>query len=114
MRVSDAGQVVGGLVAGLTLGLALHYGYRHLRKMEGLGFGDVKFLAVAGLWLGLQSIVPFLFFSGLLGVGTGMLWRLLGRGAVFPFGPALAVAMFLCVAYPELALHFWDMYSFLK
>jgi prepilin signal peptidase PulO-like enzyme (type II secretory pathway) len=81
--------------------LALHYGYKWLRKKDGLGFGDVKFLAVAGLWLGVMPMVPFLFYAGVLGIITGLVWRALGLGPVFPFGPSLAVALFICVAYPE-------------
>lgn len=95
---------------GAALGLMLHHGYRFLRKKEGLGFGDVKFLAVAGLWLGnIMLFPPFLLFSGLLGIMTGLAWRALGLGERFPFGPALAAALFLCVAYPEFPALFWAM-----
>lgn len=113
-RLTDPAQVFGGLALGAAIGLGLHYGYRHLRKKEGLGFGDVKFFAVAGLWLGLKPIVPFLFFSGLLGVATGLLWRMMRRGEIFPFGPALAVALFACVAFPNIPNLFWSMGNFLK
>jgi leader peptidase (prepilin peptidase)/N-methyltransferase len=101
-------DVAGGFLIGGGIGLLLHYGYRILRKKDGLGFGDVKFLAVAGLWLGMLPIVPFLFFSGLLGVVFGLAWRALGKGPIFPFGPALAVSLFLCVAFPELPNQFWN------
>jgi prepilin signal peptidase PulO-like enzyme (type II secretory pathway) len=103
-------EMTAGLLLGLGLGLSLRYGYSALRKKEGLGWGDVKFLAVAGLWLGLEPFVPFLFFSGLFGVATGLLWRRLGRGKLFPFGPSLALALFLCVVYPEASQAFWDLY----
>lgn len=112
--LTDPAQVFGGLALGAGIGLSLHYGYRHLRKKEGLGFGDVKFFAVAGLWLGFKPIVPFLFYSGLLGVATGLLWRMMRRGEIFPFGPALAVALFTCVAFPEIPNLFWSMGNILK
>jgi len=105
---------VSGFLLGAGIGLTLHYGYRFLRKKEGLGFGDVKFLAVAGLWLGVKPIVPFLFFSGLFGVVLGLVWRALGRGPIFPFGPALALAMFLCVAVPQFSNIFWNIGEFVK
>jgi len=108
VMVSDPEPLAAGLVSGGLIGLALHYGYRHLRKKEGLGFGDVKFFAVAGLWLGFKPIVPFLFIAGLLGVVTGLGWRVLRRGEIFPFGPALAVALFICVAFPEVSKAFWN------
>ena len=104
--LTDAGW---GLLLGLALGLALRYGYRWLRHKDGLGLGDVKFLAVAGVWLGPELLVPFLFFSGILGMGTALAWRLLGHGRKFPFGPALAASLFICVAYPAAPQAFWHM-----
>jgi leader peptidase (prepilin peptidase) / N-methyltransferase len=101
-------EVALGFAVGLGLGLLLHHGYRILRKKEGLGFGDVKFFAVVGLWLTLKPFVPFLFFSGIFGIVTAGIWRLLKRGPIFPFGPALAIALFLCVAYPEVPAWFWS------
>ncbi len=107
-------DVLNGFFVATGIGLALHYGYRHLRKKEGLGFGDVKFFAVAGVWLGLKPMVPFLFFSGLFGIATGMIWRMLGKGPLFPFGPALALAMYLCVVFPQLTNLFWNIGELIK
>lgn len=87
---------------GLVLGLALHFGYPYLRKKEGLGFGDVKFLAVAGLWIPLSAFPAFLFISGLTGTFTGLIWRYTGRGEIFPFGPALALSLYINVIEPNL------------
>src|SRR5690606_29959674 len=106
---TDWSMVAGGFAVGLFTGLSLHHGYRWLRKKEGLGYGDVKFFAVAGIWLTLYPFVPFLFFSGLFGIATGLLWRALKLGAYFPLGPALAVALFVCVAFPQSANLFWNM-----
>jgi prepilin signal peptidase PulO-like enzyme (type II secretory pathway) len=69
---------------------------RLLRK-EALGLGDVKFFAVAGLYLGL-SVLPFYFMiSGVYGVLLGVAWRILQKGAVFPFGPAIILALYTCL-----------------
>lgn len=105
-------NVILGTISGAAIGLALHYGYRLIRKKEGLGFGDVKFFMVSGLWLSsLVLFPPFLFLSGMLGVGLGIIWQILGRGPRFPFGPALALALFLCVAFPETTRIFWRMFD---
>lgn len=66
-------------------------------KKETLGFGDVKLMAVAGLWLGLPYLSVFFILSGVLGVLWGAGWRILRRGAVFPFGPALILALYACL-----------------
>lgn len=101
-RDADWGDVFVSATAGLSLGLLLHYGYKVLRKKDGLGFADVKFFCVAGVWLSFTSFVSFLFIAGVLGTLTGLLWRELKRGPIFPFGPALAVSLFINVLFPNL------------
>jgi prepilin signal peptidase PulO-like enzyme (type II secretory pathway) len=90
-----------GLMAGFAL--LLHYGYSRLRGRVMLGFGDVKFFAVAGVWLDISAIPAFLLIAGVLGIVFGLIWRLAGRGQIFPFGPALAVSLLFCLIYPEAA-----------
>jgi prepilin signal peptidase PulO-like enzyme (type II secretory pathway) len=89
---------------GLGLGLLLHYGYKAVRKKDGLGWADVKFFCVAGVWLPFASFVSFLFFAGIFGTLTGFVWRAQNRGAIFPFGPALAASLFLNVLFSNLLL----------
>lgn len=86
---------------GLFLGLGLHYGFKWIKNKEGLGFGDVKFLAVAGIWMPQFTAWPvYLFVAGILGIGTALVWRVTGRGELFPFGPALAIALFFVILAP--------------
>jgi prepilin signal peptidase PulO-like enzyme (type II secretory pathway) len=99
---------------GAGIGLALKYGFIYFRNKDGLGLGDVKFLAVAGIWLADgANFVPFLFFSGILGVISGLIWRAVKRTEHFPFGPALAIALLFCVVMPESANQFWKLYGLL-
>jgi leader peptidase (prepilin peptidase)/N-methyltransferase len=92
-----------GAVLGLGLGLGLRGLYFWLKKRHGLGMGDVKFLGMAGLWLGIDGLAPFLFVAGILGILFGLLWRVSTKSKVFPFGPALAAALFLTlVALPAI------------
>ncbi|OIQ76285.1 type 4 prepilin-like protein leader peptide-processing enzyme [mine drainage metagenome] len=87
-------------VAAMALAMALRWLFARLRGVNALGLGDVKFLGAAGLALGSGQIAPFLILSGLLGVAFGLVWRLAGRGSVFPFGPALAAALGLLLLFP--------------
>ncbi len=64
-------------------------------KKEALGFGDVKFFGVAGLWLGIGALAPFALLSGVLGVFLALIWRIFKGQEVFPFGPALIAAFFI-------------------
>lgn len=107
-------DALSGALFGLVIGAALRYGYWLIRKQEGLGMGDVKFLAVAGLWLGFQGMVPFLFHAGLFGVLTALAWRMANRGKLFPFGPALACSLFVCVVVPQAVSGFWALQMILK
>ncbi|MEI7668585.1 MAG: prepilin peptidase [Pseudomonadota bacterium] len=99
---SDLLDIFSGCATGLTIGLSLHYGYLYIRNIDALSFGDVKFLAAAGSWLTLTDFIPFLFIAGLVGVFTGLFWRFIGRGAIFPFGPALAFSLFINVLIPDM------------
>ncbi|WP_185961468.1 A24 family peptidase [Telmatospirillum sp. J64-1] len=90
-----------GAAGGLAFGLALHHGFRLVTGRDGLGLGDVKFLGVAGLLLLPWQWGIFPLLAGLFGIATGLAWRALGRGAEFPFGPALIAALALCLLWPE-------------
>lgn len=108
-------HVLGAAFAGLAIGLALKYGFIYFRHKDGLGMGDVKFLFAAGIWLAdAANFVPFLFYSGVLGVLSGIVWRLMGQGDRFPFGPALALALLVCVVFPQAADGFWHLYGFIE
>lgn len=94
-------------LAGAVLAGGLAYGLRvaflRLRGRDALGLGDVKFFATAGLWLGPASLPAFLIVSGLGGIGFARLWRRLEGGREFPFAPALALGLFLCLLFPSLS-----------
>ena len=63
-------------------------------KKEALGFGDVKFFAVAGLWLGVPYLSYFLMLAGICGIVIGLVYRLVFKNQYFPFGPALIVSYY--------------------
>lgn len=91
---------IGGIV-GVAVALALRYGFWLWKKKEGLGLGDVKFFAVVGVFIQPELFAVFMFISGMTGIVISLLWRFLGKGEAFPFGPALGVSMLLCVLFPE-------------
>jgi leader peptidase (prepilin peptidase)/N-methyltransferase len=101
-------EIASALAIGAGIGCFLYFGYSRLRGKEMLGFGDVKFLALAGLYLNMQDFPPFFLLAGLLGIATALVWRIAGKGAVFPFGPALICALLLKLLYPEIYDGFWQ------
>ena len=85
--------------AGLALFIALVYSVA--RKREGFGMGDVKLLAVMGLFLGLYGVLV-LFVASVVGAVVGV-WQGLrsdsGLSGKMPFGPYLAAAAVLVVVW---------------
>jgi leader peptidase (prepilin peptidase)/N-methyltransferase len=77
--------------------IALVYG-------KGMGWGDVKLLAMLGVFLGWQKIIICMFLGSMLGVlwmAPLMLLRKLDRKTPFAFGPFLAATALL-------VMYFWD------
>ncbi|TNE90238.1 MAG: prepilin peptidase [Deltaproteobacteria bacterium] len=77
-----------------------------IMRREGLGWGDVKLMALIGAFIG---PVPTFFFVLLVGSMLGALGGLAHmaitrRRSFLPFGPALAVAAGLWVLYGDLIL----------
>ncbi|MCX7780945.1 MAG: prepilin peptidase [Negativicutes bacterium] len=68
----------------------------------GMGGGDIKLMAVLGLWLGWPHIIIVMFGSFIIGGIAGvllMLLKLKGRRDYIPFGPFIALAAFLTMLY---------------
>lgn len=93
--VPDVGDNVAGFFVYPLLAWILGWIMSVLLKKEALGMGDVKFFAVAGLWLGLELLPWFCLLGGLLGVFLGLAWQKIHKNPVFPFGPALIAAFFI-------------------
>ena len=91
-----------GLVA--VVMLLCHGAYYVFRQAPGLGSGDLVLLPVCGLWLALNEVAPFLFLTGLFGVGTGLVWRYQWGMRSFPLAPAIFLGLGITWALPGLGL----------
>ena len=73
--------------------------YFVLRKIQGLGLGDVKFLAAAGPWIGIAGMPTLLLIATLTALvaagGLQLAGRDMTRRTSLPFGPFLAVGLLL-------------------
>ncbi|AJF70570.1 peptidase A24 [Raoultella ornithinolytica] len=94
-------NAVWGAIAGYLAFALVYWVYRGVRGYEGLGYGDVKFLAALGAWHGWQSLPQLVFMATLIACATLLLRVvILNRRGVLnnplPFGPFLAAAGFYC------------------
>ncbi|MCZ7584091.1 MAG: A24 family peptidase [Deltaproteobacteria bacterium] len=97
-------------VIGVAIGAGVPYGigklYYLIMKREGMGFGDVKMLAMIGAFFGWKGVVAVLLVASIAGsvVGIGLVvFRGREARALIPFGPFLALGtLAYMLAGPEM------------
>lgn len=71
------------------------------RKIDAFSGGDIALSTVAGVWLGFGRLPYFLLIASLIFIIIA--WPARCRGQLFvPMGPALALAMLICLLLPPL------------
>jgi len=77
--------------------------YFALRRIRGLGLGDVKFIGATGIWIGFSGIPIFLLVASLTALLSAGIMRLAGRTmtgqTAMPFGPFLAIGLLFALAF---------------
>ena len=102
--------------AGVASGLLwlVAEGYFRARGREGMGLGDVKMMAMAGAFLGLQRALLTILAGSLLGSVIGIAVIAIGRkGRDFelPFGTFLGAGAMLVVFFGSAALDWYRAFS---
>jgi leader peptidase (prepilin peptidase)/N-methyltransferase len=71
--------------------------YFAFRDVQGLGLGDVKFLAAAGIWVGIAGLPMLLLVAALTALACAGIMPLAGRQLTgqtsMSFGPFLAIGL---------------------
>ena len=107
LRVLSLGDAVLGAAAASGLLWLVAEGYFRLRGREGMGLGDVKMMAMAGAFLGVQRGLLTILLGSLLGSVIGAAVITVGRkGTDFelPFGTFLGAGALLVVFFGSPAL----------
>jgi leader peptidase (prepilin peptidase)/N-methyltransferase len=95
-------------IADALLFLAVRAGYQAIRGREGLGLGDVKLMAAAGAWVGLDGSASVVLVGAAVALAGVAAKRLLGgtvaRDEMVPFGSYLCAAIWLVWLYGPIGL----------
>lgn len=100
---SFADSIAGALV-GAALPTSVILLYRWMRGIDGMGWGDVKYLAAIGAVVGLQGCLMVLVLAAVLGALVGGILIAMGRGSgktALPFGTFLAIAVVFWLYLPS-------------
>ena len=104
-----------GILGGGGAFCAVAFGYYLITRREGMGGGDIKFLAMIGAYLGWMALPFVVFSSALLGAVVGiaaMIKQRKGGQTVIPYGPFLAIGSYLFLFFRENIL--WTMQMLLR
>jgi leader peptidase (prepilin peptidase)/N-methyltransferase len=75
----------------------LRWGYFAVRRIQGIGLGDVKFLAAAGIWIGVAGIPMLLLIAALTALAGAAVMQLAGvrlnAHSAISFGPFLTIGL---------------------
>ena len=96
LTINFLDSVLGAAFGALIL-IALGMLYKLLRKIEGMGLGDVKMLAMIGAVLGWRAVFPVLFIASITGAAFGIAMAMReGRNLQYPipFGVFLGISTF--------------------
>ena len=87
----------------------LYFFYLKVRKIEGLGFGDVKMMILLGAFLGLKKLVIAVLISSLSGLLVGILIIIFKKKNLrlqLPFGTFLGFGSYVSIFWGEEVLAF--------
>jgi len=92
--------VVEGVLIGASIWL-LRWLYFRLRKVQGLGLGDVKLLAASAIWVGMVGVPVQLLVAALSALAAASVLHFVGhrmtRHTALPFGPFLALGLLAAI-----------------
>ena len=109
MLASDLLDSVLGAALGAAILLAIALLYKLIRKIEGMGMGDVKMMAMIGAVTGWRPIPAVLFVASFAGAAAGILLALRekqGLQIALPFGVFLGLS-FLTIVFFGRQLGTW-------
>ncbi|MDT8989532.1 A24 family peptidase [Curvibacter sp. APW13] len=91
-----------GAVAGYLSLWSVYWLFKLATGKEGMGYGDFKLFAALGAWFGWEALIPMILMASVIGALVGIAMKInsqLREGGYVPFGPFLAGAGFVTLAF---------------
>ena len=102
-------HLVSGLLGAAALGggmLCMTLLFDRLTGKESMGGGDIKLYFICGFYLGPAKGLLCLILSCILGLVTAAIGKK-GRSRPFPFGPSIAMALFICLLVGDALINWY-------
>lgn len=107
-------QSLTGILAGGGVLYLVSLTYYLLKKVEGMGGGDIKLLAMIGAAVGLKGVIFTIFTGSVLGTLAGIILMVYGRfidtKLKIPFGPFLSAGTVLYIFFGDMMIR-WYIYG---
>jgi leader peptidase (prepilin peptidase) / N-methyltransferase len=102
-----------GAAVGMAMIRAVKFLFEKGLGKEALGLGDADLMMMAGAFLGWQPVVAAFFVGAMVSIPLGLVFRLVKKEQAFPFGPGLALGVFITWMWwpwlgPRLRVFFFD------
>ncbi len=114
-RLTPVEAIASGMAVG-ALFAALYFFYLKVRRLEGLGFGDVKMVFMLGFFLGPRQILTTILLASVSGLLVGLVlivWKKKNLKLALPFGTFLAIGAWVSLFWGEPLLA-WIQTPFLR
>ena len=114
---TDIKNAVLGAMIGFTFFYLIALLVLSIRKIQGLGDGDLKLIAALGAWFGWQSLPAMIFIASLSGSLFGIIYLIGNKQKLttrLPFGPFLSLAGFMMLIWGPNILMIQDSLAYLS
>ena len=89
---------------GYVFFVVVEIGFKQVTNRDGLGRGDAKLMAAAGVWLGFSAIPIVALIASLSAISTIIAVQIIRKIKLskIPFGPFISLAIIILWTYREL------------
>lgn len=110
IQLTLQGRLLTGLIPALVFGgglLVLSLVMDKILKRDSMGGGDIKLMAVLGLYFSAPECLLLLIIACVVGIVVARVMMSVEEDAPFPFGPALSVAAYITLLIGQQITHWY-------